>query len=131
MISFSPDSIEDTYLRPCYCTSYDEYGAGGGAEKNYIYAEGTERDKGLADSSEEICENVWYESKPPRLFGKEVKPYVTARQVYITRIMLEGSRATDIKDEEDEKEQIAKAVVGVNKKKNAVRVLSQGNVELG
>nr|CAH7745672.1 unnamed protein product [Callosobruchus chinensis] len=125
MISFGPDAIEDTYLRPCYCTGDEE-----DAEKNYIYAEGTDRDKALADGKEEICENVWYETKPPRLFGREVKPYVTARQVYITRIMLEGSRATDVKDEEDEKQQTVKAVVGVNKKKLAVRVLSQVNLEL-
>lgn len=72
-----------------------------------------------------MTEDIWCDIKPPKLFTKEFYPQVTARQIYITRILLEGTRHTleDTSDLASSKKQ-EKTSISMNKKKSAVRFLS-------
>lgn len=82
----------------------------------------------MSDTQSELSENVWYEVKPPRLFSKDISPYVTARQIYISRIKLEGKRA-EIKEEDGDQNKDSKVMVSMNKKKSAVRFLSDMHLQ--
>lgn len=98
-------------------------------EKSFCYSEGPEQDKLLGDSLFELTENTWFETKPPRLYTKEFFPLVTARQIYVTRVLLEGKRAI-IEDAEDAASKHKEKVnISMNKKKSAVRFLSNVHLE--
>lgn len=76
-----------------------------------------------------MVEDIWYDIKPVRLYKKEFSPLVTARQIYVTRILLEGKRAV-IEDENDTSSKHKEKVnISMNKKKSAVRFLSQVRLE--
>lgn len=74
-----------------------------------------------------MTENTWYGIKPPRLFTKEFFPLITARQIYITRILMDGKRTMAQGDEDSDKKE--KVTVSITKKKSAVRFLSQVHIE--
>lgn len=75
-----------------------------------------------------MSENTWYGIKPPRLYTKEFFPLITARQVYVTRTLLDGKTAAAISDDSSKMKE--KVKISINKKKSAVRFLSKANIAL-
>ncbi|KAL1491983.1 hypothetical protein ABEB36_012493 [Hypothenemus hampei] len=113
------DTDVDQSLKACHCgdLNVDE-------EKTFLYVEGTQMDKTLSEDDSSLTETVWYNVKPPKLFSIDYFPAVTARQVQIKRIQLQGKR----KLAGDEKLDLAKERVSISKKKSAVKFLSTTSI---
>ncbi|KAJ8942762.1 hypothetical protein NQ314_009973 [Rhamnusium bicolor] len=122
MFSFDASHMEDTFLRPCVCSEEDR-----DEPKSYCYVEGTNLDKSRSDTIDELSENIWFETKPPRLFSKDITPLITARQIHISRIIMSGAGAKAL-ESPDEEPINKKVVVNMTKKKSAVKFLSNTEI---
>ncbi|KAJ8941833.1 hypothetical protein NQ318_005116 [Aromia moschata] len=122
--SFNTTAYEDSYLRPCVCTEEEKVDT----PKSFCYSEGTELDRSTADNVEELSENVWFESKPPRLFKTDCKPLITARQIHVTRIVMNGAPKM-LGTEEDDRPMTPKVITKVIKKRSAKRFLSTSIID--
>lgn len=98
-------------------------------EKSFCYSEGPNEDRTFSNSQSEVVEDVWYGIKPPRLYTKEFFPLITARQIYVTRILLDGKRAVIDDGEDFSSKHKEKVNISMNKKKSAVRFLAQAHLD--
>ncbi|XP_050312301.1 uncharacterized protein LOC126747609 [Anthonomus grandis grandis] len=118
-----PSNIdEDNLLRECHCGDIVE-----DEEKTFVYVEGTQNDKTFSEDDSDLRDTVWYNMKPPKLFFADYSPAVTARQVQIKRIQLQGKRKLAGEDETATKKE--KINVSIQKKKVAVKYLSDTSLE--
>ncbi|XP_066137981.1 uncharacterized protein [Euwallacea fornicatus] len=116
-----PNSPEADELL-CCCTCEDGTDVTKDIQKCFLYVEGTERDKTLSENDRVLTETVWYHMKPSKLCITDCRPTVTARQVQIKRIQLQGKRK--LAGGEEEVRTKEKGKVGITKKKSSVRYLS-------
>ncbi|CAG9765179.1 unnamed protein product [Ceutorhynchus assimilis] len=109
--------------RGCHCEPEDE------DDKSFVYVESTQCDKTLSEDSKALTETVWYHLKPPKLFSTNYSPAITARQVQIMRIQLQGKRKLAGDDQVCTVKE--KVNVSIPKKKSAVTFLSATSTKNG
>lgn len=107
----------DGLIKRCYCGDIldDE-------EKTFVYVEGTKQDRSAAEDDSVLSDAVWRDLRPPKLFSIDYFPAVSARQVQIQRIQLQGKRK--LAGEEEGVQVQQKVNVSINKKKSAFQYLS-------
>ncbi|KAJ8920143.1 hypothetical protein NQ315_011802 [Exocentrus adspersus] len=118
MFSFDASQLDDTFLRPCACVDESK-----NISKSFCYVEGTDLDTTRSDTKEELSENVWFENKPPKLFIKGLNPLITARQIHVSRVVMNGARG-NLEAAGGEAQKSGKAAVNMKKKRSAVKFLS-------
>ncbi|KAH1022550.1 hypothetical protein HUJ04_011936 [Dendroctonus ponderosae] len=107
----------DGLIKGCYCGDIldDE-------EKTFVYVEGTKLDRSVAEDDSALSDAVWRDMRPPKLFAIDYFPVVTARQVQIQRIQLQGKRK--LAGEDEGVAAAEKVNVSISKKKCAFQYLS-------
>ncbi|KAF7272233.1 hypothetical protein GWI33_014969 [Rhynchophorus ferrugineus] len=111
-------------LKTCHCADNE-----GDEEKSFAYAEPSQVDRCVAHDDSELAEGVWFNMKPPKLFTNgEMIPRVTARQIQIRRIQLQGKRKL-VGDDEDDDVKNDKVNVSTLKKKTAMVFLSSASLD--
>lgn len=111
----------DEYLKGCHCGDVPE-----DDEKTFVYIEGTQLDKSLSEDNSVLSETVWHNLKPPQLFSSDYMPSVSARQVQIKRIQLQGKRK--LAGDDEDVQATEKVNVSIVKKKAAVKYLSNTSI---